>query len=367
MSFQQELESVKETALKELGAIKDSAALDSFNTKYLGRKGIFRDLSSRIPQLANEEKGQAGKLLNEFKNILAQRIAEKEPDLKSAPQVSGDLPDFTLPGEDKNIGRQHPVYRTLADICGIFSRMGFEIAYGPEIEDEYHNFTSLNIPLNHPSRDAFDTFYLNLKTEEPKNERTGKEAESSSVEGGRWLLRSHTSPVQIRVMQNRKPPLKVIVPGKVFRPDKPSPKHFPMFHQVEGLMVGEGISFTHLKGILDVFCKEAFGASTEMRFRPSFFPFTEPSAEVDITCIICNGKKVNENNESCPTCHGEGWIEILGSGMVHPNVLENVGYDSEKYTGFAFGMGVERIAMLKYHINDIRLFTENHIGFLSQF
>ncbi|MBI4835058.1 MAG: phenylalanine--tRNA ligase subunit alpha [Planctomycetes bacterium] len=355
MSFQEVLESVKENALRELGAVKDSAALDSFNTKYLGRKGILRDLTGRIPQLSNEEKGQAGRLINEFKNLLTQKIAETEPSLKSVPQASGDLPDFTLPGEDKNIGRQHPVYRTLADICGIFSRMGFEIAYGPEIEDEYHNFTALNIPLNHPSRDAFDTFYLNVKTDDP------------SAKHGKWLLRSHTSPVQIRVMQNRKPPIKVLVPGKVFRPDKPSPKHFPMFHQVEGLMVGEGIAFTHLKGILDVFCKEAFGAATEMRFRPSFFPFTEPSAEVDITCIICSGKKVNEKNEPCPTCHGEGWIEILGSGMVHPNVLENVGYDSEKYTGFAFGMGVERIAMLKYHINDIRLFTENHIGFLSQF
>ena len=223
-------------------------------------------------------------------------------------------------------------------MVGIFARLGYDVANGPEIEHEKNNFEALNIPLDHPSRDAFDTFYL----ERP------------------WLLRSHTSPVQIRTMLRQKPPIRVVVPGKVFRPDKADASHLPMFHQVEGLMVGERVTFAHLKGTLLLFAESMFGAGTKVRFRPSFFPFTEPSAEVDISCILCGAK-------GCPACKGSGWMEILGSGMVHPRVLQMCGIDPEKYTGFAFGMGIERIAMLRHGVTDIRYFLENHFRFLEQF
>jgi len=220
----------------------------------------------------------------------------------------------------------------------VFARLGFDVAYGPEIEHERNNFEALNIPLDHPSRDAFDTLYL----ERP------------------WLLRSHTSPVQIRTMMREKPPIRIVAPGKVFRPDKADASHLPMFHQVEGLMIGEDVTFAHLKGMLLLFAEAMFGAGTKVRFRPSFFPFTEPSAEVDISCILCGAK-------GCPACKGSGWMEILGSGMVHPKVLQNCNIDPEKYTGFAFGMGVERIAMLRHGVTDIRYFLENHFRFLDQF
>jgi phenylalanyl-tRNA synthetase alpha chain len=228
----------------------------------------------------------------------------------------------------------------LEEICAIFTRMGFAVVEGPEIETEYNNFTGLNIPLDHPSRDAFDTFYLK--------------------HNGHLLLRSHTSPVQIRVMKKQKPPLAVVVPGRVYRPDSTDASHSCMFHQVEGFMVDTNIKFSDLKGILEVFAKAVFGSEIKMRFRPHFFPFTEPSAEVDISCIICKGR-------GCSVCGRKGWLEILGSGMIHPNVFKNVGYEPGKYTGFAFGMGVERIAMLKYGIDDIRLFFENDLRFLKQF
>jgi phenylalanyl-tRNA synthetase alpha chain len=350
-NFFTEIASIKEQALKELESVNNASDATLFDSKYLGRKGILRNLTAGIPQLAESERGQAGKLLNEVKNILTAKLDEKLQSVKNQIKEPEEKLDLSLPGEKKYIGYRHPVYTTLSEMCSIFSRLGFEICYGPEIENEYHNFTALNIPLNHASRDAFDTFYL---------------SNQSVSEEGRWLLRSHTSPGQVRVMKNRKPPFSVIIPGKVFRPDTADASHLPMFHQVEGLMVAEGISFAHLKGILDIFCKEFFGPDTKMRFRPSFFPFTEPSAEVDITCQACK-EKDESSKQTCPVCKGSGWLEVLGSGMVHPNVLENVGYDTEKYTGFAFGIGVDRMAMLKYKVNDIRLFTENHIGFLSQF
>jgi len=361
MNFLSEIEAVKSNALKELDEVTSAEQLQIYQTKYLGRKGIIRELTSRLSSVPPEEKAAAGRLINELKNILTTRVQEKEGKLGAPVAAVQTEIDLTLPGTSPyGIGHHHPIYTTLEEANQIFSRLGFEIAYGPEIETEYHNFTALNIPLDHPSRDAFDTFYLaGFGSDDPRGHPVG--------EKGRWLLRSHTSPVQIRVMKTRQPPFQVIMPGKVFRPDTPSASRFPMFHQVEGLVIGESISFGHLKGILDIFCKEFFGPETKMRFRPSFFPFTEPSAEVDITCVICKGEGYQGINEICPVCRGEGWLEILGAGMVHPQVLENINYDSERYTGYAFGMGVERIAMLKYGINDIRLFTENHIAFLTQF
>jgi phenylalanyl-tRNA synthetase alpha chain len=239
----------------------------------------------------------------------------------------------------------------IEEICDIFIRLGFVVAEGPEVETEFNNFTALNIPLEHPSRDMFDTFYLDTKTSSKKSQSTLKE---------RLLLRSHTSPAQIRVMKSRRPPLAVIVPGRVYRPDAVDASHSFVFHQIEGFMVDYDVGFADLKGILQFFAQSIFGDGIKMRFRPHFFPFTEPSAEVDISCIICNGK-------GCSVCGRKGWLEILGSGMIHPNVFKQVGYDARKYTGFAFGMGVERIAMLKYGINDIRLFFENDLRFLRQF
>jgi len=245
-----------------------------------------------------------------------------------------------MPGVAQEIGHLHPLTQVNDEICRIFNRIGFSIVEGPEIESEYNNFTGLNIPLEHPSREAFDTFYLK---DYPK-----------------MLLRSHTSPVQVRAMKKHKPPLAIIVPGKVYRPDAVDASHSFMFHQVEGFMVDKGIRFSDLKGILELFARTVFGDDIKMRFRPHFFPFTEPSAEVDISCIICKGK-------GCSVCGRKGWLEILGAGMIHPNVFKEVGIDPKKYNGFAFGMGVERIAMLKYGINDIRLFFENDLRFLKQF
>ncbi|MDI6733571.1 MAG: phenylalanine--tRNA ligase subunit alpha, partial [Planctomycetota bacterium] len=286
---------------------------------------------------------------------------------------AGKIFDTTIPGERKHRGHYHPIYSTISDISVLFKRLGFDVVYGPEIETPYYNFEALNVPLDHPSCDAFDTFYLAETASQGvapiPNEDAQEELFRDPVGTGqaKWLLRSHTSPVQIRTMEKIKPPVRIIVPGKVFRPDTPSPSRFPMFHQVEGLMVDVNITFSHLKGVLDIFCKEMFGKETLTRFRPSFFPFTEPSVEVDISCVICAGRGITSSGGNCSVCRGSGWLEILGCGMVHPNVFRHVKYDSEKYTGFAFGMGVERIAMLKYRIDDLRLFTENHLSFLRQF
>jgi phenylalanyl-tRNA synthetase alpha chain len=260
-----------------------------------------------------------------------------------------------MPGIRQELGRLHPISQIIHEICAIFTQMGFSVVEGPEVETEYNNFTGLNIPLEHPSRDVFDTFYL--KTQIYANQ-TRINADKNSA--GKLLLRSHTSPMQIRVMKSHKPPLAVVVPGRVYRPDAVDASHSFMFHQIEGFMVDVGIKFSDLKGVLEVFAKAVFGEDIKMRFRPHFFPFTEPSAEVDISCIICKGK-------GCSVCGRKGWLEILGSGMIHPNVFKQVGYAPNKYTGFAFGLGIERIAMLKYGIDDIRLFFENDLRFLRQF
>lgn len=339
MSFAEEVSAQEQTALAEIAAATTADALEQTRTLWLGRKGRMRELFARLGSLSAEEKGGAGALLNQTKDRIQAaadaRLAGLGP--KSGPARDTAF-DVTLPGTRPRIGGSHLVYQTMEEIVEILARLGFAPVYGPEVEKAYYNFEALNIPTDHPARDAFDTFYL----------------------GGGWLLRSHTSPVQIRTMETRQPPIRVSVPGKVFRPDTADASHFPMFHQVEGLMVDEGVSFADLKGVLSVFAKNYFGPDVEMRFRPSYFPFTEPSAEVDISCYLCGRK-------GCPACKGSGWIEILGAGMVHPKVLQNVGYDTEKYTGFAFGMGVERIAMLKHRVTDIRLLTENHGRFLCQF
>jgi phenylalanyl-tRNA synthetase alpha chain len=317
---------------------KDAAVLahDQLKARYVGREGAVRDLFALLKSVPPAEKGPAGQKLNAVKAELEKRVEDlalARPAARAKTAV-----DLTLPGRAPELGRRHPIYRTWDEIVRVFSKLGFHVVYGPEIETEEHNFEALNIPLDHPARDGFDTFYI-----EPP-----------------YLVRSHTSPVQIRTMKARKPPIRVIAPGKVFRPDKPDAGHSPMFHQIEGLLVGPGITFAHLKGVLDLFVKAMWGDATTVRFRPSFFPFTEPSAEVDVTCFICGAK-------GCPACKGSGWVEILGSGMVHPKVLAGCGIDPEENTGFAFGMGVERICMLKYGIPDIRRFYENHFAFLRQF
>ena len=332
-------ESVRKLQSEAETAIADAAPddVETLRNQYLGRKGLLRQASSLLGKAAPEERPALGKVLNEARGAieaaLKARGGEKQRKKKTAPPF-----DFTLPGRAMERGGFHPLAQTVEEIKDIFLRMGFEVAYGPEVELDYYNFTALNIPLDHPSRDAFDTFYLHDDV----------------------LLRSQTSTVQIRTMQRRQPPIRVIAPGKVFRPDTVDATHSFLFHQIEGLVVDEHITMADLKYALHEFARGYFGSYVRMRFRPSFFPFTEPSVEVDISCFSCGG-------EGCSICKKAGWIEILGAGMVDPNVFEAVGYDPEKYTGFAFGMGVERIAMLRRRIDDIRLFMENDLRFLRQF
>ena len=323
--------------------------LEELRVKYLGRKGLLAQLTGSIPALPPAERAAFGQQANALKNKILTLLAQKQEALCYRPKEgTRSAFDITLPGIAPELGHLHPVTQIIDEICAIFTRMGFAVVEGPEIETEYNNFSGLNIPLEHPSRDAFDTFYLKPQTP------------NSQLQTPNLLLRSHTSPEQIRVMRAKKPPLAVVVPGRVYRPDATDASHLFMFHQIEGFMVDENIKFSDLKGILEVFIKGVFGEKVKTRFRPHFFPFTEPSAEVDISCTICQGK-------GCPSCGRKGWLEILGSGMIHPNVFKNVGYDPKKYTGFAFGMGVERIINLKYGIKDIRMFFENDLRFLKQF
>ena len=336
--MESEIRDVKKLFEEDLGNAKDAALLEDLRIKYLGRKGIVAGLMQKLPKVPKELKPKIGKELNILKKSIEEKLKEKESASPGPKQNGRDKIDITLPGTWRETGKIHPITKTLNEINDIFISLGFKIAEGPEIETEFYNFEALNIPLEHPSRDAFDTFYI-------KND---------------ILLRSHTSTVQIRIMEKQKPPIQVIMPGRVYRPDAVDASHSFMFHQVEGLLVDECVKFSDLKGVLNLFAKQMFGENTKTRFRPSFFPFTEPSAEVDVSCIICKGK-------GCRVCSHSGWLEILGSGMVNPKVFEAVGYPKDKYTGFAFGMGVERIAMLKYGIDDIRLFFENDIRFLKQF
>jgi len=336
-----DINAIKLEINSDIQKVSSAFGLEEFRTKYLGRKGLVAELTGSIPTLPKEERGIFGQQVNQLKNELLALIADKQKDFLVSPALSTSSScDISMPGISQQPGRIHPITQVINEICTIFNRMGFSVVEGPEAETEYNNFTGLNIPLEHPSRDAFDTFYLK--------------------DYDKMLLRSHTSPVQVRAMKARKPPLAIVVPGRVYRPDAVDASHLFMFHQVEGFLVDENVTFADLKGVLEVFAKAVFGNDIKMRFRPHFFPFTEPSAEVDISCSICKGK-------GCPSCGRKGWIEILGSGMIHPNVFKHVGYGPKKYTGFAFGMGIERIAMLKYGINDIRLFFENDLRFLKQF
>ncbi len=358
-----DIESLKAQIESEAAKINSTEALGQFSIKYLGRKGVVADLTGSIPSLPKEERAVFGQLVNTLKNKLNSLISEKEILLKTAAPISQDVSfpvDISMPGIASDLGRLHPITQVINEICSIFTRMGFSIVEGPEIETEENNFTGLNIPLEHPSRDTFDTFYLKELPSYPVNPLSGLTGKPANRQTGKLLLRSHTSPVQVRIMKKRKPPLAVVAPGRVYRPDAVDASHLFMFHQIEGFVVGEGIKFSDLKGVLELFAKAVFGQDIKMRFRPHFFPFTEPSAEIDVSCIICKGS-------GCSVCGRKGWLEVLGSGMIHPNVFKNVGYDSKKYTGFAFGMGVERITMLKYGIDDIRLFFENDLNFLKQF
>jgi phenylalanyl-tRNA synthetase alpha chain len=309
---------------------------------YLGRKGLFAELLKELAELPKAERGKAGQAINLLKKKVEDDIAACLEDLKAGELVSGiedTRQDVTLPGRRPRSGKLHPATQITNEIENIFLSLGFDISEGPEVETDYYNFEALNIAKDHPAREMQDTFYV----------------------GDDLLLRTHTSPVQIRVMENSSPPLRIIAPGTVYRRDSDL-THTPMFHQIEGFMVDKGITFSDLKGVLTLFLQRLFGTDTPVRFRPSFFPFTEPSAEVDIGCVICSGKST-----ACRVCKSTGWIEILGSGMIHPNVFKHVNFDSEVYSGFAFGLGIERIAMLKYGIDDLRLFFENDLRFLNQF
>ncbi len=333
-------EKLKENFDQELKALSQREGLSVLKARYLGKKGIIAEAIKALQSLPKEERPLRGKVLNELKEYIEKRLAEKEKELTEIEylkKLSSERIDITLPGRLHRFGSEHPLAKTLKEIIDIFSSMGFSVEEGPEVELDHYNFEALNIPRDHPARDMQDTFYI---TDE-------------------ILLRTHTSPVQVRVMEKKKPPLRMIAPGKVYRCDA-DVTHSPMFHQVEGLMVGEDVSMANLKAVLVAFLRELFGPETPVRFRPSYFPFTEPSAEVDIGCLLCGQR-------GCRVCKNSGWLEILGAGMVHPKVFEAVGYDTERYTGFAFGLGVERIAMLRYRIDDIRLFYENNLMFLEQF
>jgi phenylalanyl-tRNA synthetase alpha chain len=330
------IQSTKKQFNEDLKNVESVSELDQVKIKYLSRKGIVANLFSDLKNASVEERPKIGKLLNELKIGLSKELEDIQHRLSG--ESKHEHFDLTLPGRRPFTGRTHPLSKTLEEIKTIFLGMGFGIEDGPEIETDYYNFEALNIPKNHPARDMQDTLYI---TED-------------------IVLRTHTSPVQVRVMEQTKPPIKIIAPGRVYRRDTPDASHSPFFHQVEGLAVDEGISFGDLKGVITAFAHKMFGSDIKVRFRPSFFPFTEPSAEYDFICVFCRGK-------GCRVCKQTGWVEISGAGMVDPNVFEFVKYDTEKYTGYAFGMGIDRIAMLKYGIHDIRLFFENDIRFLEQF
>jgi phenylalanyl-tRNA synthetase alpha chain len=323
-----------------IAAAEELQALDQIRVQYLGKKGVLTEQMKSLGKLSAEERPAAGQAINQAKGKVQQAIEARKKALQEAvlnARLEAEKIDVTLPGRGQARGGLHPVSMTMRRIESLFAQLGFTVAEGPEIEDDFHNFEALNIPETHPARAMHDTFYFDAHT----------------------LLRTHTSPVQVREMEQRQPPLRLIAPGRVYRCDSDL-THTPMFHQIEGLLVDEQVSFADLKGILDDFLRNFFEQELAVRFRPSYFPFTEPSAEADIQCVMCGG-------EGCRVCSHTGWIEILGCGMVHPEVFRHVGIDSEKYSGFAFGLGVERMAMLRYGVNDLRLFFENDLRFLQQF
>lgn len=327
-------------ALDELAKTTDLTSLDAIRVNYLGKKGIFTAQMKELGALPPEERRDAGQVINQAKDAFQEKLDAKKIELEQAAlsaRLISEKIDVTLSGRGQKVGGLHPVTTTLRRINKIFASVGFAVVEGPEIEDDYHNFEALNIPAHHPARAMHDTFYFDAHR----------------------VLRTHTSPVQIRVMESETPPLKVIAPGRVYRCDSDI-THTPMFHQVEGFLVDTDVSFADLKGVVYEFLRAFFEKDIQVRFRPSYFPFTEPSAEVDIECVICGG-------DGCRVCKHTGWLEVMGCGMIHPEVFKSVKIDSEKYSGFAFGMGVERLAMLRYGINDLRLFFENDLKFLQQF
>jgi len=338
------MESKVKELTEEVGGVSITTPdeAEQFRLKYLSKKGILAGLFDEFKALAPEQRKVVGKQLNELKQLAEQKFEQSKELSTNNGSAKKETIDLSLPSEPAELGSRHPISLVRASIVDIFTKIGFTISEGPEIEDDWHNFGALNFPKDHPARDMQDTFFVESDNDE------------------KWLLRTHTSSVQVRVMKNQKPPIRTISPGRVYRNETISARAHCQFHQVEGLYVDEGVSFADLKQTLYYFVHEMFGQDIKIRFRPSFFPFTEPSAEMDITCIICGG-------EGCPVCKQSGWVEILGCGMVHPKVLENCGIDTNKYTGYAFGMGIERITMLRYQIKDLRLFFENDMRFLSQF
>ena len=334
------LEPIANQARSAIAAAQNSATLEQLRVDYLGKKGQLTGLLKGLSNLTPEDRPKAGALINVVKQELQELIGERKTALDATAvkaKLEQESIDVTMPGRAKTIGGVHPVTQTIERMEDFFSAIGFDVVEGPEIEDDYHNFEALNIPAHHPARAMHDTFYVDEHT----------------------VLRTHTSPVQVRVMESQEPPLRIICPGRVYRCDSDL-THTPMFHQVEGLLIDEHSSFSDLKGLIEDFLRVFFERDLEVRFRPSYFPFTEPSAEVDIQCVNCAGK-------GCRVCSQTGWLEVMGCGMVHPKVFEAAGIDTEKYSGFAFGMGVERLAMLRYGVNDLRLFFDNDLRFLEQF
>ncbi len=339
--MKEQLENIRKAALNALNELNIQQDLENLRVKVLGKKGELTAILKQMGTLSAEERPVIGQLANEVRTTIEKAIEEKQAELKAKEterKLQEEKIDVTLPGKRHILGYKHPLSIVLDEIKEIFIGMGFNIVDGPEIEYDYYNFEALNIPKNHPARDTQDTFYITENI----------------------LLRTQTSPVQVRVMEKQKPPIRIISPGRVYRSDAIDATHSPLFHQIEGLVVDEGITFADLKGTLETFIKRLYGENSVIRFRPHHFPFTEPSAEVDVQCFSCKG-------EGCRLCKGEGWIEILGCGMVHPKVLSNCGIDPEKYSGFALGLGLERVAMRRYNIDDLRLFYENDVRFLSQF
>lgn len=338
--MKQQLEEIKSRAAAALAGAKLPQEIDELRVKFLGKKGELTGILKQMGKLSAEERPVIGQLANEVRAFIEKDIDTRLAEIKAnqmAAQLESEKLDVTLPGKRPPFGAKHPLSIVLDEIKEIFIGMGFEIADGPEVETDYYNFEALNIPKDHPARDTQDTFYINDNV----------------------LLRTQTSPVQVRVMEQKKPPIRIISPGRVYRSDALDATHSPLFHQIEGLVVDKGITFADLKGTLETFIKRLYGEDSVVRFRPHHFPFTEPSAEVDVQCFNCHG-------EGCRLCKGEGWIEILGCGMVHPTVLSNCGIDPEVYSGFALGMGLERVVMRRYNIDDIRLFYENDVRFLKQ-
>lgn len=339
--MKEQLEAIRQKALNELENAASIQDIEAVRIKFLGKKGELTGILKQMGKLSAEERPVVGQLANVIRSEIEAKIEEDSKAIAQklqAEKLKAEKIDVTLPGKAKVLGSRHPLTVVLDDIKDIFIGMGFDIVDGPEVEKDYYNFEALNIPKDHPARDTQDTFYINENI----------------------VLRTQTSPVQVRVMEKQQPPIRIISPGRVFRSDAVDATHSPLFHQIEGLVVDKGVSFADLKGTLEIFIKQLYGEDSVVRFRPHHFPFTEPSAEVDVQCFNCHGT-------GCPLCKGEGWIEILGCGMVHPKVLETCNIDPEVYSGFAFGLGLERIAMRRYNINDLRLFFENDIRFLKQF